>query len=127
MAAALSPLSSGGQVPLNKAVWAAAQVAEASAEADSETIEALEDEVSRITAQLADEQAVYQIDARRLHSLLRNAEATAAAHSAAVTDAAGRMSRRLAALEKVYVMAAARWNHEGGPPCIREALEACDV
>ena len=59
MAAALSPLSSGGQVPLNKAVWAAAQVAEASAEADSETIEALEDEVSRITAQLADEQAVY--------------------------------------------------------------------
>ena len=52
VAAALSPLSIDGRVALNVAVLAAAAVAQEIQDEDAATIEALEDQVTLLTAQL---------------------------------------------------------------------------
>lgn len=49
-----------------------------------------------------------------------------AADLAIAQAAAGRHSQRLALLEALYVQAKARWDHEGGPDALRDAIHACE-
>lgn len=127
LAAALTPLSTGGQVPLNDAVWAATQVVAKEQEADTARILRLRELVASLTAQIAHQKSTAESLLTSVNIQLDLAKQAAADARAAQAQVAEGQADRLAALEKVYVMASARWGFEGGPACIGAALEAVDV
>lgn len=127
IARALAPHATGGTLPLNAAVRYATDavlarfVSETAAADDRDReIEALRNEVGRLGTAYAAEIAALAAEAAQ--ERLRAANAVLAAQDALRASAA-----RTEALERVYVMAAARWDHEGGPELLRIALAECNV
>lgn len=127
MAAALAPLSRDGSLPLNVAVKAAAQAVEAEAERTSAVLDSERAKVASLSAAIVSERAEHERSVSAHEAALAAEKAAHANTRTSVETALALAARRIAALENVYVMAAARWNYEGGPAVLREALEACDV
>ncbi|MFP5368362.1 MAG: hypothetical protein ACLGIS_16285 [Actinomycetes bacterium] len=116
-----------GLISLNVAVRVAAEAVERRfatsvqvADDQDRRLEALRNEVGRLQVEGAAEVAA--LAAERDEERRRAAQAVREAQ-----DALRASTARLEALERVYVMAAARWDYEGGPEPLRAALEACRV
>lgn len=124
LAAALRPLSTSGQMtgPLTGAINAAVAAVEAhlgreadeAAPADA-TVKRLRAEVLALRAQMLVEQERHQADVTAVRS-----ELTPVAPAAQQGDL-------VEALEAVYVQAKARWDHEGGPVGLRDAIAAVEA
>lgn len=127
VAKALSPLSSDGVIPLNVAVKAAAQAIEAEVVTILDVLNIEMAKVTSLSDTIVSERAEHERAIAAYEAQFASARTEAANAVAAAQGALARQAERIEALEKVYVMAAARWNFEGGPALIREALEACDV
>lgn len=82
---------------------------------------------ARLNAELLDVRASAAAEASRHETALRAASAAARHAVAAHADTTMRAQQRVSALEAVFVQAKARWDHEGGPELLREAIRAAET
>lgn len=125
IAQALSPLATGGVIALNVAVAQAAQAVEEGGRLAANRIADLRSKNALLLAELNRDREAHAAEVAALAAQRDQERRVASEYVEAAREALKAMEARLAPLERLCVLAAARWEHEGGPEPLRAALAEC--